>query len=1146
MKKKIMTMAMMALAFTACTEEDLMPPTQGDAGTLHIASVTIDGQEVARSRVAADGGTYAMNELPYNQSFNEFKSDDRLQLFTNGLSAEQAGSNQFYAIYSGSTWTITDNLESTTSMSLRPAEGKKWADVGIEAAFGGNQLSGSSTAYSATAAAMGVVQGDIDVSNSLILGDWLVASTGNGVTIDTDVKSPTLGVTTIALKHAHALLRLPKSVVGIEEGTYIVNGTAHNVTGLGTLWAVVKNGSIIQYFPLTEVGDNLQAIVPADTEGIYTLTGFKAVLTTQESGAVGSDSFDETKTVTIDLPFKVGTETSLKLQPNYRYPLTLNIAPHTTSVTLTDGLGKPGWGTVEEELETEPKYRDDLIYVPTETEGNTYPYFKVLKPSGMPDLIKWMNGEDINLDNVKDIPDELKYAQEPTDEERLAESITLDCDLDYSSVETTKFQVDGENFEYNFIPLGHSDITASGASNQLKYTGLFDGKNKTITGVKMILPVSEVGIIGWLDGEGSGIKNLNIVGATIQGDGSVGAAVGYAYGGTISGITVDNTSSMLAEGNIGSDVGGIAGTARYTIVEDCSNAASVKGLGIVGGIVGYTGSGSIVRRCTNSGAVEMTYVNKSVGGITALASGGSYVMACTNTGTVSDTSIDVTSNNYTYVGGIVGENAGVVLLCNNTGEVKNVENDHVEFLGGIVGRHSGDNQESFRNQGFLGGCWTTFGKTIGDIENTMFPHTYYNFTTDATHSDEADYVASVNTDALVDEMNSGVAFFNSNESYPDCDYKWQTSTGAPVMVEGAPSITYLMEYTNNKIAVKSAKELQIVADLINDNMDKAMASLYIKNLPADLSYSDQVAISIDITDDIVLDPDRLLYDLDGNGTKESNWEPLGRGSDYRGKIVGVKSGGGTPTIRGLRMTVPSSEYNMNDINTDVSAGFVQLLYTGGLIKNLNFTDAIITGGSGSCSGVVAAYSVGTIEGCSVTGTTSSPVSITAGYDGSLGGIVGINKGSIHQCTVSGISLSGGYYQGGIVGEGYSASLVTASVANGNSFTDGTQIGGIAGYASSSMVACATDATALAGRISNMDFIACWIAGTTTSAISDSDYIGCYNMASGNDTAETEAVTAMNNALATYNATEGNTAVVFHWEAQSGAWPKLVAGAPTAP
>ena len=138
MKKKIMTMAMMALAFTACTEEDLMQPTQGDAGTLHIASVTIDGQQVVRSRVAADGGTYAMNELPYNQSFNGFIKGDALQLTMTNTTPSSV-----YAIYNGTTWTISDPQDGTIPVTIQPAEDKKWADVGIEAAFGGNQLSGS-------------------------------------------------------------------------------------------------------------------------------------------------------------------------------------------------------------------------------------------------------------------------------------------------------------------------------------------------------------------------------------------------------------------------------------------------------------------------------------------------------------------------------------------------------------------------------------------------------------------------------------------------------------------------------------------------------------------------------------------------------------------------------------------------------------------------------------------------------------------------------------------------------------------------------------------------------------------------------------------------------------------------------------------
>ena len=364
MKKKIMTMAMMALAFTACTEEDLMPPTQGDAGTLHITSVTIDGQQVAHTRVVTDdGGEYDMGELPFNQSYNGFTAGDVLTLVTNGLSAEGVTTNQFYAIYNADgTWTIAKTKTGTNPVSLKPTD--TWANASIEAAaFGGGELSGTSDNYPSTSQGMGIVQGDIDVSNSLILGDRLVADKSNGsITIDTDVKSPTLGAVTIKLKHVHALLRLPQSAADVTPGTYIKDGTAHNVTGLGTLWAVLKNGNLTQYFPLTEVADNLQAIVPSTTaNGSYTLTGFKAVMNVSGSSE-SSESTESSATLTLDLPFKVGTENSspesgevpqaegYALQSNHQYPLTLNIAPHTASVTLSSKLGKPSWGTDEEVL----------------------------------------------------------------------------------------------------------------------------------------------------------------------------------------------------------------------------------------------------------------------------------------------------------------------------------------------------------------------------------------------------------------------------------------------------------------------------------------------------------------------------------------------------------------------------------------------------------------------------------------------------------------------------------------------------------------------------------------------------------------------------------------------------------------------------
>ena len=391
MKKKIMTMAMMALAFTACTKEDLMPPTQGDAGTLHITSVTIDGQQVARTRVVADGGNYP-DDIPYNQSITGFTAGDVLTLdcrFDDNVSYTPEVHATFGA---DGTWQLTDRY-TKDPITLAPdrENGKKWADVFMSADFfSGTSLEGEAALNKAKE--LGAVQDKaIATENIHLLTDYLVATTSltnqetqgfGSITIDTDLKSPTLGAVTIQLKPTYrALLRLPQSAANIEEGTYIVNGTAHNVTDLGTLWAEVQYDGSTYYYPLTEVtidgADYLQAIVQSTTaNGSYTLTGFKAVMLTEESGASGEETTQNSElttqnSLTLDLPFKVGTETTastgIALQPNYRYPLTLNIAPHTASITLSSPQGKPGWGTDEDEEEL-----SNLLNEPITVDGTQY------------------------------------------------------------------------------------------------------------------------------------------------------------------------------------------------------------------------------------------------------------------------------------------------------------------------------------------------------------------------------------------------------------------------------------------------------------------------------------------------------------------------------------------------------------------------------------------------------------------------------------------------------------------------------------------------------------------------------------------------------------------------------------------------------
>ena len=366
--------AVLCMLMSCSEEQDLLVPEQTNA--LHITSVTIDGQQVARTRVVADGGNYD-GTYPYNQSITGFTAGDVLTLhcrFDDNVSYTPKVHATFGA---DGTWQLTDSYNAPITLAPDRENGKKWADVFMSADFfSGTSLKGEAALNKAKE--LGAVQGKaIATENIHLLTDYLVATTSltnqetqgfGSITIDTDLKSPTLGAVTIQLKHTRALLSLPKSAANIEEGTYIVNGTAHNVTDLGTLWAEVQYGSSTYYYPLTEVGDYLQAIVQSTTaNGSYTLTGFKAVMLTEESGASGEETTQNSElttqnSLTLDLPFKVGTENSSSesgevpqaegyaLQPNHQYPLTLNIAPHTASVTLSSELGKPSWGTDEEEL----------------------------------------------------------------------------------------------------------------------------------------------------------------------------------------------------------------------------------------------------------------------------------------------------------------------------------------------------------------------------------------------------------------------------------------------------------------------------------------------------------------------------------------------------------------------------------------------------------------------------------------------------------------------------------------------------------------------------------------------------------------------------------------------------------------------------
>jgi hypothetical protein len=152
------------------------------------------------------------------------------------------------------------------------------------------------------------------------------------------------------------------------------------------------------------------------------------------------------------------------------------------------------------------------------------------------------------------------------------------------------------------------------------FTGTFDGNGKDIANLYIDSNDYFVGLFAFGPGK---IKNVHIRSGSVTGDETVGGIAGACDGG---------------------------GT-----IENCSNAATVRGNKLVGGIVGYN-VGNIIA-CSNTGLVIGSI--EEVGGIAGRTIGS--ITACSNTGQIEA---------YRIVGGIAGSiDGGRLTACYNVGPV---------------------------------------------------------------------------------------------------------------------------------------------------------------------------------------------------------------------------------------------------------------------------------------------------------------------------------------------------------------------------------------------------------------------------------------------------------------------------------------------
>lgn len=195
---------------------------------------------------------------------------------------------------------------------------------------------------------------------------------------------------------------------------------------------------------------------------------------------------------------------------------------------------------------------------------------------------------------------------------------------------------------------------------------------------------------GTLEGGGHTISGL-----TLTGEGSVQGLFRYIQQDAV--VKALHVTGTVQPGGTRAGVGGLAGENAGTI-QNCSFSGTVSGTSRIGGIAGSNTVTGIINGCTVDGSV---YGDHFVGGITGQNDG--VVSGCTNGAAVNTTvsqnevkldDLTVTdlltterAADITDIGGIAGSSAGVLRACVNRGAVGY---DHIGYnVGGIAGSQTG-------------------------------------------------------------------------------------------------------------------------------------------------------------------------------------------------------------------------------------------------------------------------------------------------------------------------------------------------------------------------------------------------------------------------------------------------------------------------
>ena len=598
--------------------------------------------------------------------------------------------------------------------------------------------------------------------------------------------------------------------------------------------------------------------------------------------------------------------------------------------------------------------------------------------------------------------------------------------------------------------------TPIGANWNSFFSGTFDGQGHTVSGIYNNSENFYQGLFGYNQGI---IKNIGVRESYIKGDSYVGGVCGFNDNGTITNCY--NSGTINGTLVFYTSIGGVCGNNYSGTISNCYNTGTVSGTGEYASVGGVCGSNNgTISNCYNTGTVSGTGESTSIGGVCGSNHG--TISNCYNSGTVNG----IGENS--YIGGVCGYNHGTIANCYNIG---NVSGDY--YVGGVCGFNEGTISDCYNsgtlngnryiggvcgyNYGSVSNCYYLQGTAEGGIEGSdvggqaevktskQFASGEVCWWLNGNSDQNPIWFQTLDTDAypVWDNTHATVYAIGNCPNDINNTYSNQGSSqvGAHTDTNNDGRCDFCGKIMTSEPAQKDGiyqisnrAELYWFAGLVNGTLSGVE-----QNLAANAVLTRDIVIN-----ENVLDADGILTD---NAESLFTWTTI---AYYDDPFHGTFDGQGH-IISGIydianydEFAVGLFGYNTGSIiNLGIEDSYILYKYddivtnVGGLcgINEGTISNCYNTGtvNGGLYVGGLCGSSIGTISNCYNTG------SVSGNGNKDVGGVCGFNEGTISDCYNSGnVSGTGEYTKvGGVCG----SSIGTISNCY---YLEGTAEGGING------------------------------------------------------------------------------------------------------